>query len=49
MNRRSMLSFLGIGAVGASTLVTQASNPVPSTYGSYSNLKNIMQRMIFLL
>ena len=31
MNRRSMLSFLGIGAVGASTLVTQASNPVPST------------------
>ena len=30
-----MLSFLGIGAVGASTLVTQASNPVPSTYGSY--------------
>ena len=32
MNRRSMLSFLGIGAVGASTLDTQAS-VVPSTQG----------------
>ena len=32
MNRRSMLSFLGIGAVGASTLGTQGSNPVPSSY-----------------
>ena len=31
MNRRSMLSFLGIGAVGASTLGAQAGNPVPST------------------
>ena len=35
MNRRSMLSFLGIGAVGASTLGAHASNPVPSTHGSY--------------
>jgi len=36
MNRRSMLSFLGIGAVGASTLGTQSGiNPVPSTQGSY--------------
>ena len=36
VNRRSMLSFLGIGAVGASTLGAQAgSNPVPSTHGSY--------------
>jgi len=33
MNRRSMLSFLGIGAVGASTLGTQAS-VVPSTHGA---------------
>jgi len=33
MNRRSMLSFLGIGAVGASTLGAQSGmNPVPSTY-----------------
>lgn len=32
MNRRSMLSFLGIGAVGASTLGAQSGmNPVPST------------------
>ena len=31
MNRRSMLSFLGIGAVGASTLGAHAGNPVPST------------------
>ena len=32
MNRRSMLSFLGIGAVGASTLGVQSGmNPVPST------------------
>jgi hypothetical protein len=31
-----MLSFLGIGAVGASTLGTQSDmNPVPSTHGSY--------------
>ena len=31
MNRRSMLSFLGIGAVGASTLGAQSGmNPVPS-------------------
>ena len=35
MNRRSMLSFLGIGAVGASTLGAHAGNPVPSTDGSY--------------
>ena len=36
MNRRSMLSFLGIGAVGASTLGAQSGmNPVPSTQGSY--------------
>ena len=36
MNRRSMLSFLGIGAVGASTLGAQsAMNPIPSTDGSY--------------
>lgn len=36
MNRRSMLSFLGIGAVGASTLGVQSDmNPVPSTHGSY--------------
>jgi len=36
MNRRSMLSFLGIGAVGASTLGVQSDmNPVPSTQGSY--------------
>lgn len=33
MNRRSMLSFLGIGAVGASTLGTQA-GVVPSTQGA---------------
>ena len=33
MNRRSMLSFLGIGAVGASTLGTQA-GIVPSTHGA---------------
>ena len=34
MNRRSMLSFLGIGAVGASTLGAQSGmNPVPSTFG----------------
>ena len=31
MNRRSMLSFLGIGAVGASTIGTQA-GIVPSTH-----------------
>ena len=31
MNRRGMLSFLGIGAVGASTLGAHAGNPVPST------------------
>ena len=31
MNRRSMLSFLGLGAVGASTLGAHASNLVPST------------------
>ena len=38
MNRRSMLSFLGIGAVGASTLGAQSGiNPVPSTQGSYYN------------
>ena len=38
MNRRSMLSFLGIGAVGASTLGVQSDmNPVPSTQGSYYN------------
>jgi len=36
MNRRSMLSFLGIGAVGASTLGVQLDmNPVPSTQDSY--------------
>jgi len=36
VNRRSMLSFLGIGAVGASTLGVQSDmNPVPSTQGSY--------------
>ena len=36
MNRRSMLSFLGIGAVGASTLGAQSGmNPIPSTDGSY--------------
>ena len=34
MNRRNMLSFLGIGAVGASTLGTQA-GIVPSTQASY--------------
>ena len=35
MNRRSMLSFLGIGAVGASTLGAQSGmNPVPSTHGT---------------
>ena len=33
MNRRSMLSFLGIGAVGASTLGTQASI-IPTTQGA---------------
>ena len=33
MNRRSMLSFLGIGAVGASTLGAQA-GIVPSTHGA---------------
>ena len=33
MNRRSMLSFLGIGAVGASTIGAQSGmNPVPSSY-----------------
>ena len=36
MNRRSMLSFLGLGAVGASTLGAQSGmNPIPSTDGSY--------------
>ena len=36
VNRRSMLSFLGIGAVGASSLGAQSGmNPVPSTHGSY--------------
>ena len=36
MNRRDMLSFLGIGAVGASTLGAQSGmNPVPSTQDSY--------------
>ena len=36
MNRRGMLSFLGVGAVGASTLGAQSGmNPVPSTHGSY--------------
>ena len=36
MNRRGMLSFLGIGAVGASTLGVQSGmNPVPSTHDSY--------------
>ena len=36
MNRRGMLSFVGIGAVGASTLGAQSDmNPVPSTQGSY--------------
>jgi len=30
-----MLSFLGIGAVGASTLGAHAGNPVPSTQDSY--------------
>ena len=35
MNRRSMLSFLGIGAVGASTLDAQA-GIVPSTHGMSS-------------
>jgi len=37
MNRRGMLSFLGIGAVGASTLAAQSGfdNPVPSTQDSY--------------
>jgi hypothetical protein len=36
MNRRGMLSFLGIGAVGASTLGAQSGmNPVPSTQDSY--------------
>ena len=34
MNRRSMLSFLGIGAVGASTVGTRGINPVPSTHGT---------------
>ena len=35
MNRRSMLSFLGIGAVGASTLGAQSCmNPIPSTHGT---------------
>ena len=35
MNRRGMLSFLGIGAVGASTLGAQSGmNPVPSTHGT---------------
>jgi len=35
MNRRSMLSFLGIGAVGASTLGAQSGmNPDPSTHGT---------------
>ena len=35
MNRRGMLSFLGIGAVGASTLGSQSGmNPVPSTHGT---------------
>jgi hypothetical protein len=35
MNRRSMLSFLGIGAVGASTIGAQSGmNPVPSTHGT---------------
>ena len=29
-----MLSFLGIGAVGASTLGAHAGNPVPSTHGT---------------
>ena len=39
MNRRSMLSFLGIGAAGASTLGAHSGfdNPVPSTQGSYYN------------
>ena len=38
MNRRSMLSFLGVGAVGASTIGAQSGmNPVPSTQGSYYN------------
>ena len=35
MNRRGMLSFLGIGAVGASTLSGPSGmNPVPSTHGT---------------
>jgi len=34
MNRRSMLSFLGVGAVGASTIGAHAGNPVPSTHGT---------------
>ena len=34
MNRRGMLSFLGIGAVGASTLGAHAGNPVPSTHST---------------
>ena len=39
MNRRSMLSFLGIGAVGASTLGTQAS-VVPSVQAYYQPEKH---------
>jgi len=35
MNRRGMLSFLGLGAAGATLGVQQDMNPVPSTQGSY--------------
>ena len=33
MNRRSMLSFLGIGAVAGTAVGTRGINPVPSTFG----------------
>ena len=33
MNRRSMLSFLGIGAVAGTAVGTRGINPVPSTLG----------------
>jgi len=44
MNRRSMLSFLGIGAVGASTLDAQA-GIMPSTHGMSYGLDNTVKEV----
>ena len=46
MNRRSMLSFLGLGAVGVSTLGVQSDmNPVPSTHGMSYGLDNTVKEV----